>query len=200
VHAYLLTGKGSNVDQEATKISKSLGATLMEFPLTKIEDVRALLGYTKLSLTSPQAIYIKGIEEATPETQNAFLKSLEEPQKNLYYILTASSITKVLPTISSRCQVIRLVSQEASIDPDIARFSKMNLAERLVFIENIRKRESAINFLDGFISLRHQHLVKGRGNLVYPARDLKKAVSALNALKANGNVLLQLTNFVISVS
>ena len=172
----------------------------MEFGLIKIADLRSLLDYTKLSLTSPQAIYIKGIESSTLETQNAFLKSLEEPQKNLYYILTSSSLSKVLPTISSRCQVIRLASQETIVSADIEKFSKMNLAERLVFIESIRKREDAIIFLDDFISLRHQHLIKGQGNLAYSAHDLKRGVSSLNALKANGNVLLQLTNFVISLS
>jgi DNA polymerase-3 subunit delta' len=44
----------------------------------------------------------------TPEAQNALLKSLEEPEANNVFILTAQNPEKVLPTIRSRCQVFAL--------------------------------------------------------------------------------------------
>ncbi|NOX37435.1 MAG: DNA polymerase III subunit delta' [Calditrichaeota bacterium] len=42
-----------------------------------------------------------------PEAANALLKLLEEPPPNLMLILTTASIHRILPTIKSRCQLVR---------------------------------------------------------------------------------------------
>ncbi len=42
-----------------------------------------------------------------PEAANALLKLLEEPPSNLLLILTTSFIHRILPTIKSRCQLVR---------------------------------------------------------------------------------------------
>jgi DNA polymerase-3 subunit delta' len=47
-------------------------------------------------------------EEANPNAQNALLKTLEEAPKNVVLMLTASSGEALLPTILSRCEVLRL--------------------------------------------------------------------------------------------
>lgn len=41
------------------------------------------------------------------QAQNALLKMLEEPPKNTFFILTATGISTLLPTIISRCRKIR---------------------------------------------------------------------------------------------
>jgi len=51
---------------------------------------------------------ITGIDTMRKEAANAFLKLLEEPSKNLMFILTADKTDQMLPTIISRCQQIRL--------------------------------------------------------------------------------------------
>lgn len=43
---------------------------------------------------------------ATPEAQNAFLKLIEEPTKQTLLILHVTNSEKLLPTITSRCQVV----------------------------------------------------------------------------------------------
>lgn len=47
-------------------------------------------------------------EEANQSASNALLKMLEEPPPKVVIVLTASSIDQLLPTITSRCEVIRL--------------------------------------------------------------------------------------------
>ena len=42
------------------------------------------------------------------DAQNAFLKTLEEPPSNTALILTAANLPRLLPTIISRCQLLRL--------------------------------------------------------------------------------------------
>lgn len=51
---------------------------------------------------------INKIEESMDAAQNKLLKTLEEPQTNVYFILTTKAASQVLPTIRSRCTKIEL--------------------------------------------------------------------------------------------
>lgn len=63
--------------------------------------------FKKSSLEGKAKIYIiENIESATKEAMNTLLKMLEEPTSGIYAIFTTNNISRVLPTILSRCQVI----------------------------------------------------------------------------------------------
>ena len=92
----------------------------------KVEQVREL--QRSLSLTPYEARYRVAIllrfEEANPSASNALLKTLEEPAPQVVLILTAESAEALLPTIVSRCEVLRLrpspveqVSQALQVRP-----------------------------------------------------------------------------------
>ena len=49
---------------------------------------------------------IKNIDNSTEQAQNKLLKVLEEPPKNVYFLISCASADKVLPTIKSRCDKI----------------------------------------------------------------------------------------------
>src|SRR6266478_7022090 len=109
MHAYLLVGQNSEeLRIKSEELAKKFGAKIMEYPLQKIEDVRNLNNFLRLTITEPTLIYVPNIHEAGTEALNAFLKNLEEPQDNLFFVLTAPSTRKILPTIVSRCQVIKI--------------------------------------------------------------------------------------------
>lgn len=71
-----------------------------------------------LSLTPYEATYrialLANFHNATVETQNALLKLLEEAPPFVILLLTADSPESLLPTVVSRCEILRLqpVSQE----------------------------------------------------------------------------------------
>lgn len=75
----------------------------------KIEEIRMLRH--KLSLTSFNSPYkiciIDQVENLTKEASNALLKILEEPTKNTIIILISENYEKILPTIISRCVVLK---------------------------------------------------------------------------------------------
>lgn len=201
MHAFLVVGDDSeNLKIKTDALAEKLKATVLEFPLAKIEDSRALNSFVTLKVTQPTAIYIKGIEEATGEALNAFLKNLEEPQENLYYILTASSVKKVLPTIVSRCQIIKTINNsQLTINNEVEGFLKMTTGERLAFLDGIKDRERAIEFVDEFIDSCHHALHGKNSNYQELSKYLTSGISTLKALKANGNVVIQLTNMVIGM-
>ena len=76
----------------------------------KVEQIREL--QRVLSLSPYQARYrvalLTGFERATPGAQNALLKTLEEAPEKVILLLTADSPDNLLPTIVSRCEVLRL--------------------------------------------------------------------------------------------
>ena len=51
-------------------------------------------------------IMVTNIEKMRKEAANAFLKLLEEPSENMVFVLTTDHIHSLLPTITSRCQII----------------------------------------------------------------------------------------------
>ena len=57
---------------------------------------------------SNKIVVISQAENLNTESQNALLKMLEEPGDGNYIILSTSKPAKLLPTIISRCQIIKL--------------------------------------------------------------------------------------------
>lgn len=75
-----------------------------------IDQIRDLIKAAHLSPTeTDKRIYIiDQVEDMSIPAANSFLKILESPPHYLIFILLASSLVNVLPTITSRCQVIRV--------------------------------------------------------------------------------------------
>ncbi len=80
----------------------------------KVEQIRDL--QRLLALSPYQARYrvalLPGFEKATAGAQNALLKTLEEAPEKAILLLTADSPDNLLPTIVSRCEVLRLRPME----------------------------------------------------------------------------------------
>ena len=55
-----------------------------------------------------RVILIENAERMTPQAQNCLLKTLEEAAEGTYFLLTADLESALLPTIRSRCRIIRM--------------------------------------------------------------------------------------------
>lgn len=73
-----------------------------------VEAVRATRQLLSLTHAEPLIIMIPHAHELREESANALLKIMEEPHPNVYFFICARSDEAVLPTIKSRCAVIRL--------------------------------------------------------------------------------------------
>jgi len=198
MHSYLLIGNDKEkLKERSEELAKKLHAKIMEFPLVKIDDVRALNNLIRLSFKEPTLILSENIHEAGEEALNAFLKNLEEPQENIYFALTAPTTRKVLPTIVSRCQTIRLVNEENGIlDEEIQKFTQLSTGEKLAYIDKIKGREAAIEFAENLVNFLHSGLHENGVKYMSQIGNIEIATETLTRLKGNGNVNLQLTNLV----
>lgn len=202
MHAYLIVGNDSEkISEKISEITQRISKEILVFPIQKIEEVRNLNSFLSLTLPKPTAIIIKDIDQTTTEALNALLKNLEEPQKNVTFILTASSEYKVLPTIVSRCQTIKITNQNSKInnEEEIGNFLESSHGNKLAFIDKIKSRGEAVSFVKDLIFTLHSNLKTSGENLFNTAKKLKAAQKTLTNLEANGNVGLQLTNLVVSL-
>lgn len=69
---------------------------------------------TGLEKANKQIYVLHLVEFMTPEAINALLKFLEEPQQEIYALMTTENLDAVLPTIQSRSQVIHFKSTDQS--------------------------------------------------------------------------------------
>lgn len=199
MHAYLLIGHDQKkIDEEAHALAQKLNAEIIEFSLEKVGDTRDLSRFVSLSHPKAYTVYIRNINKATSEAVNAFLKILEEPQKNINYILTSTNEYQVIPTILSRCQVVRpRVSTEADLEL-ASKFLKMGVGEKLKLFEKLKKREEVLEYLQNLIYSLHKLMIKKP--TIQTATVLANTQKTFNALEANGNIIIHLTNLAIHSS
>jgi DNA polymerase III delta prime subunit len=201
MHAFLLISQNSNCKSQIEKLAGKLKAKVMEFPLVKIDDVRSLNNLIRLSFDKPTLIVCKDIHEAGEEALNAFLKNLEEPQENIYFVLTAPTIRKVLPTIVSRCQIIKVTNDKLNITnvDEMKQFFELSLGEKLSYVDKIKDRGNAIEFAENMVNFLHGRLHENDVKYDEQSKTIKEVVKTLSGLKGNGNVNLQLSNMVFQI-
>ncbi len=112
-------------------------------------------------------------EILTVEAQNALLKTLEEAAESSIIILTAPQTEMLLPTVVSRCQIIKLPSKpelemdEKSLTTYYSLFNtilKGGVGERLKFASQLGKeREEIKNWLEKMIYFWREILIKKEG-------------------------------------
>ena len=201
MHAILYVGQDYQKILEKIRSSENQKKTqLIDFDLKKIEQVRELSNYLKLSSSVARTFLFKDINEASIETMNALLKILEEPKKNVSYILTAKQTGSILPTILSRVLVVK-VDAEINKNTQIAKqILRAPLSQNLNHVDSIRKRIDAEKFFLDFIKSAHALLTSEnikRYNLI--SSSIKYADQCYIAIRQNGNLNLHLSNFVILI-
>lgn len=97
----------------------------------KVEKIRLLNQSVSFSAIEEgkRVILIKNCENFNLNSANALLKNLEEPKDDILYILTTNDISRILPTIRSRCGVYTLNLPEKQ---QVLQYFKMQKADMLL--------------------------------------------------------------------
>jgi len=73
--------------------------------------------FSKKSISSGKRVYIiTNAEKLNASSANSILKFLEEPEDNIYALIMVDNLYQVLPTIVSRCQVLKFASNDNYTD------------------------------------------------------------------------------------
>lgn len=125
-----------------------------------IEQARKINNFLKLKpfKAEGQTIVLLSSENLTVDAQNALLKMLEEHPEKVNVILGTISEEVLLPTLISRCQIIRLNEKVDEIDEkELEKFYKQIekletsvIEERFKFIEKLENKEQFLIALTHF--------------------------------------------------
>lgn len=146
----------------------------------KIEQVRNLQArIVEKPITSRRKVYV--IDDAdlmSEESQNCLLKTLEEPPEYAVIILIVSNESRILPTIKSRCVIIKfqtLTSKEIKqVKPELSDDLIQLLEGSLQNAENIeQKKEQYAQLLNLVNVLENKQLVEvfNSADLLYKGKD-----------------------------
>ena len=107
----ILTEKGEHPDliiiEPGTPLSMSVKKDRQTIP---VEDIREMIRLCGVRSTegNMHVVLIFGAEKMTVQAQNCLLKTLEEPPSDTCMILVTDQPEILLPTVLSRCRMIRL--------------------------------------------------------------------------------------------
>jgi|GEM_PF-902082 len=114
---------------------------------------------------------IKRAQKMNAESANALLKSLEEPSTNAIFLLLADNVESLLPTIVSRCAVLRfpetdLPQRNEENREQMKNIFQQEMFERFDYIEKISKNKNEmISALKDWELVMAESLRKLVGNL-----------------------------------
>jgi DNA polymerase-3 subunit delta' len=167
--------------------------------IIKIAAIRDLFRFTisKPNEAAMRVIIIENADTMNEQAQNAFLKMLEEPPVNTFFILIAENINSLLATIVSRCRNIWLnpvdiknkehIAEKA--DNDVEWVNRKNwIIKEIISIIDTEKQQNRFNRLKPLLfaeklSREHDILKKSLGVISTFFRDL--AVCHYNPDKIN---------------
>jgi DNA polymerase-3 subunit delta' len=95
-----LTPAGEDADEKSAR----------RLPLIRIEAVREMIDFAHLTAhrNGRRVILVEPAEALNPAAANALLKILEEPPRDVLFLLVAHAPQRLLPTIRSRCRPFQL--------------------------------------------------------------------------------------------
>ena len=145
------------------KIIETEGLVIKKEQLLELQS-----DFSKSAIESNKRIYIiKDCDKMNKHASNSLLKFLEEPNDNIIAILFTNDIHKVLSTIRSRCQLIRLVKDNiCNQDIAIRNFASLccdNLLERDKFLND----ESKKFMIDDLVSFLNYYEENGLDIMIY---------------------------------
>lgn len=128
------------------------------------------------------------------EAQNALLKILEEPPKNIVFILLVSSKNSLLPTIYSRLPYknLKKVVEKDDIELNI---KKLDLKDIYTFIKNNQKitKDEAINIVETIL------IKANKENIKLNQKELDVFFKSIKLLELNSKPTTVLTYLLLSI-
>ncbi|MEO0076261.1 MAG: hypothetical protein ABIK19_01155 [candidate division WOR-3 bacterium] len=120
---------GENLSKYALGQMRPVTYATNYHPIEIMHWLRTEMAYKPI-IGSNKVIIIIDADRMRHDAANALLKTLEEPQKDTLFILTTERLANILPTIRSRCQVVRFSYLAKSTITDYL-INKKNISPQL---------------------------------------------------------------------
>ena len=160
-----------------------------------IKEVRQLKNFLsqKPFQHSNKIAIIYHLNQLSLPAQNALLKTVEEPGRNNFLILTATSSGQLLPTIISRCQVLlstpKIENQLSQIPSFINPSTALNFSQQ-------QKKEEILPLLQNQLISLKQQLVQNPN--IQIANQIQGLATAIDMIRHNVDPVSALDFFLLT--
>lgn len=171
----------------------------------KIDEIRGITEYVRYGPTCAKwkVIIVDGADLMTEEASNSFLKTLEEPHSNILFILTTTRQSRMLRTITSRCQKILFSDANMATDPGVSQLTEKFLNIGRMEIPGLLSMSDELSTAADLDNTLNQVLYDYRNKVnIGSAREflaMKAIFEALRSLDRKGNKRLTLDNMFFSL-
>lgn len=189
-------------DDVKVEISGAIVLKPEEKTTITIEQIRDLQGRLRLKQNQDLFVMIRPAEKMQVEAANAFLKTLEEPQGKVHFVLITSKPSALLATVLSRCAMYFLnVLDDGQIHADekvkllAKRLVVAKSGELVVLAEEIvkkkeGKREYALLVVGAAVEMLYKsYFLTGKEVFL---KKLPKLLRLYENLERNGHIKLHL--------
>lgn len=161
----------------------------------KIDDVREIpsLVSKKSYEGGYKAVVIAQADVMTPQAQNALLKVIEEPPENTVFVMGAQNTKNILPTILSRCIILKTSLSREQAEQELCREQKIPTLRARV-LSNAAKGDYhlAVSYLqDGFFEIRDDMILAL--NRLWTSKNMATSATLALFLKHDAKIDLCLT-------
>jgi len=167
--------------------------------IDQIKDLRKKL-FLKPYRAKTKVALINEAEKLTIQAQNTLLKTLEEPPENSLIVLTAPQKNSLLPTIISRCQIIKL-KEEINFKKNTENFPQVKVKRvgECLKISTLYSstKQQAIDFLQQILFKERESLLEKPN--IKKAENIHLVLQAINLVKHNVNPILTTGNLLIKL-
>lgn len=159
-----------------------------------VDDVRAIIKHSYIRM--PQYEYIiLCIDSINTQAQNSFLKILEEPPHNKYFILLSKTKNIFLPTVLSRLIAINLLKKVNNIMEIKLDITNASLEEIYSFMKNNKNisKQDALNTVEALFNQIYNK------NIILPQAGFERFTSAMRLLNLNSKPIYVLTDILLNL-
>lgn len=145
-------------------------------------------------------IFVVAFNSIIHESQNALLKTLEEPTEDTHFFFLVRTSEILLPTVRSRMQLIRTDSEDADVLPLAREFLMSKPSARMKLIEPMTKaktddkpraKEEARVFVSALEPLLYERLHVGGKSIAIALEDVLVAKRELSGRSPSVKLLLE---------
>ncbi len=171
----------------------------------KIDEIRQITDFVRFGPIGEgwKVIIIHGADKMTEEASNSFLKTLEEPLERIVFILTTDRESKILKTISSRCQKVLWYAEKPVNDPAIdeltdriLNINKLSIPQAMALSDELSIEPDLAEKLNSVLYSYQKKTGSSSGERLLMSKEIFKA---LRGLERNANKRLALDSMFLSL-
>lgn len=195
-HAYIIGGDNDEIVKEIVSLTNAHYSEQYFLDDCKVESIRKIKQnlLCRPLFGEKKVVVIRNAGLLSIAAQNSLLKILEEPPIYAIILLFCEKDDLLLPTIKSRCQLVRIdyVKRECNIG-SFDEIKKMNLVQKFKFAEKAALIEDIDSLLNQWLDCFHKQMLEDDS----AGSKIDKILLAKKRINSNANKRLMLENILL---